>query len=68
MAKFLGTVRKRPQGKYLKLFCEDCKSMWVAGRFPMSVSKVEKIMESKCLICESTNLSVFDDFLEETRE
>jgi|TARA_R100001440_G_scaffold36040_1_gene55171 hypothetical protein len=42
--------------------------MWVAGRFPMSVSKVEKIMESKCLMCESTNLSVFDDFLEETRE
>ena len=45
----------------LTLYCEDCKSKWVAVRFPVSVDTLERLIdEIACITCNGKNLSVFN--------
>ena len=64
MAELVGV---RPQGRerYLELFCEDCHEAWVAAKFPVSLSTLEAIQKSHCIACGGSNVSVFDDCLED---
>ena len=46
--------------KCITIYCEDCKSKWVAVRFPVSVDTLERLIdEIACMICNGDNLSVF---------
>tara|TARA_R110000824_G_scaffold400948_1_gene610037 strand:- start:621 stop:800 length:180 start_codon:yes stop_codon:yes gene_type:complete len=46
--------------KSITLYCEDCKSKWVAVRFPVSVETLELLIdEVACITCNGKNLSVF---------
>ena len=67
MPRLIG-VGPQSRKRTLDLYCEDCEFGWVAAKFPIDVVTLEKLTESKCIICHGDNVSVFEDCLEDPNE
>lgn len=67
MARFIGVGPQDKKGRQrtLDVYCEDCESLWVAAKFPISVEKLRRITKLPCMVCGGTNISVLERSLED---
>lgn len=67
MARFIGVGPQDKKGRRrtLDVFCEDCESLWVAAKFPISLEKLRRITNLPCMVCGGTNISVLERSLED---
>ena len=67
MARLIG-VGPQDRRTKLEVVCMDCGEIWIMGRFPISVERLEYLSHTGCGTCGGSSIEVFEECLRDPND